>query len=193
MLKQIVLVISLSSLLCGIILAVDTDTVNKQTFAYKEVQGHRILADVFVPDGDGPFAVMIYVHGGGYVFGNREGLREPLRSKLVEAGMIAVSIDYRLAPETKVKEIIADVKDACTWVREKGPKLFKADPNRVTIGGGSAGGYLAFMAAAKVKPALKGLVLVSAPSGDPTGLKVCPDKTPFIQKGTPYDIVQDEG
>ena len=41
---------------------------------------------------------------------------------------ILVSIDYRLAPETQLPEVIADVEDAFRWIRKEGPKLFGADP-----------------------------------------------------------------
>ena len=53
---------------------------------------------------------------------------------------MVVSIDYRLAPETKLPAIVEDVQDACRWVRERGPKLFRIAPERLAVMGGSAGG-----------------------------------------------------
>jgi acetyl esterase/lipase len=69
-----------------------------------------------------------------------------------------VSIDYRLAPETKLPDILDDVKDACTWVRAKGPELFQADPKRVAVAGGSAGGYLTLTTGYRVAPRPTALV-----------------------------------
>ena len=69
-----------------------------------------------------------------------------------------VSIDYRLAPETKLPEILEDVRDAYQWVREKGPELFWIDPDRIALVGNSAGGYLALMAGFSVTPRPKALV-----------------------------------
>jgi len=76
----------------------------------------------------------------------------PLKAAMLARGCVIVSIDYRLAPETKLPEIIADLEDAFRWVREKGPGLFSADPARIVVAGSSAGGYLALMAGFRVKP-----------------------------------------
>ncbi len=75
--------------------------------------------------------------------GDRGGIDRQLLEKLGKAGYTVVSIDYRLAPETKLPGILGDVQDACKWVREKGPGLFRIDPKRMAVMGGSAGGYLA--------------------------------------------------
>jgi acetyl esterase/lipase len=72
--------------------------------------------------------------------------------QLVRDGIIVVSIDYRLAPETKLPAIISDVEQAFQWIRERGPGLFAADPNRIGVWGGSAGGYLTLTAGFRVKP-----------------------------------------
>ena len=51
-----------------------------------------------------------------------------------------ISIDYRLAPQAKLQQIIQDLQDAYQWVRADGPKLFRIDPNRIAVVGHSAGG-----------------------------------------------------
>ena len=71
---------------------------------------------------------------------------------MLSAGYIIVSIDYRLAPESKLPSLIEDVVAACAWVRRKGPGLFNADVERLAVAGGSAGGYLALAAACHVEP-----------------------------------------
>jgi acetyl esterase/lipase len=69
-----------------------------------------------------------------------------------------VSIDYRLAPETKLLAIIEDVRDAYRWTRETGAKLFRIDPERLAVAGGSAGGYLTLMTGFAVNPRPRALV-----------------------------------
>ncbi len=164
----------------------------KETYAYKEVEGHKILADVYLPEGGGIRPVLIYLHGGGFIFGNRTGCRKPLRDKLLEAGYVVVSIDYRLAPETKLEEIVEDVKDACKWVRQEGPELFNINPSRIAVGGGSAGGVLALIAGYTVEPKPQALVIVSTPAGEAKDAKMWKGDRSLIKKGTPYDVVSDK-
>jgi len=71
---------------------------------------------------------------------------------------VVISIDYRLAPETKLPDIAADLEDAFSWVREHGREMFGVDPNRIGVVGHSAGGYLTLLAGHRVKPAPKALV-----------------------------------
>jgi acetyl esterase/lipase len=79
-----------------------------------------------------------------------------LRS-LLEAGFTVVSIDYRLAPETKLPGIIEDVQDAFGWVRKEAGSL-GIDADRLAVCGGSAGGYLTLMTGFCVQPRPKALV-----------------------------------
>jgi acetyl esterase/lipase len=76
----------------------------------------------------------------------------------VARGYAVVSIDYRLAPETKLPELIGDVEDAFRWVRERGPALFHVDPDRLAVIGGSAGGYLTLVSGYRIMPRPKALV-----------------------------------
>jgi acetyl esterase/lipase len=90
--------------------------------------------------------------------GDRTGIDRALLRRLTQAGYVVVSIDYRLAPETKLPAILEDVVDACRWVRERGPSLFGVDPARMAVMGGSAGGYLTLAAGYRVDPRPKALV-----------------------------------
>jgi acetyl esterase/lipase len=74
------------------------------------------------------------------------------------AGYTVISIDYRLAPETKLPEILEDLKDGYDWVRGQGPALFHIDPDRLAVIGHSAGGYLTLMAGFWVHPRPKALI-----------------------------------
>lgn len=135
-----------------ILLAWAVPAVAQETYTYKTVAGHEIKADVYARPAAAPRPVAVWVHGGALIMGDRKGMDRPLREKLLQAGYAVVSIDYRLAPETKLPEIVEDLKDACRWVRREGPKLFQADSNRLAILGGSAGGYLTLAAGYLVEP-----------------------------------------
>jgi len=132
--------------------------VKKQTYTYKTVQDLDIKADVYREDDDVRRAVVVWIHGGALINGHREGVSGRLKKAFLDAGYIVVSIDYRLAPETKLPEIIGDVEDAFRWIRERGPELFHADPDRLAVTGGSAGGYLTLMTGYRVEPRPDALV-----------------------------------
>lgn len=118
----------------------------KETHVYKEAGGCRIELDIHRPDvaADGKPAIL-WIHGGALIGGNRDAGKGRI-GRYLDAGYTLFSIDYRLAPETKLPEIIADVRDACAWVRTQGADLTGIDPSRVGVVGHSAGGYLTLMA-----------------------------------------------
>lgn len=117
-----------------------------ETYVYKSTPECDIHADVYrTRSGDTPSPVVIWIHGGALISGTRTWFPEDKRDLYLHAGYTVVSIDYRLAPETKLPFIIEDVRDAFTWVREQGPKLFNIDPHRLGVVGHSAGGYLTLM------------------------------------------------
>lgn len=129
----------------------------KQTFTYKTVEDCAIKADVYrKADGEIQPAI-IFIHGGALIGGNRSGI-PTLIKMLVHEGYTVVSIDYRLAPETKLKGIIEDLRDAFKWVVKEGPALFRIDPTRIGVIGNSAGGYLTLMSGFVVDPTPKVLV-----------------------------------
>src|SRR5574340_553160 len=115
------------------------------TLVYKRVAGCEIRADVYVPEGAERRPVVVWVHGGGLIRGGRDWLQGEFRDGCLHAGFAVVSVDYRLAPETKLPQIMEDLQDACRWVREVGPGAFGADPERVGVAGGSAGAHLALL------------------------------------------------
>src|SRR5690242_11997639 len=87
-----------------------------QTFVYKKAGGCEIKADVFGSEVGPRKPVAVWIHGGALILGSR---KLPADSRilraLLEAGFTVVSIDYRLAPETKLPGIIEDVRDAFRW------------------------------------------------------------------------------
>jgi acetyl esterase/lipase len=128
------------------------------TFAYKRVGKLDIQTDVYRPASDAPCPVLLWIHGGALIMGDRGGVDRRLRSPFLKAGYAIVSIDYRLAPETKLPQIIEDLRDAYTWLHDRGPKLFGVDTSRIAVAGGSAGGYLTLMTGFCVKPRPAALV-----------------------------------
>jgi len=129
----------------------------RQTFVYKSVGDCEIRADVYRPQLEGNRAVILYIHGGALIFGHRGGIRHAELSRYLHAGFVVISIDYRLAPETKLAGIVEDVDDAYQWVRREGPSLFQIDPSRIAVIGHSAGGYLTLMAGFRFQPRPKAL------------------------------------
>jgi acetyl esterase/lipase len=125
---------------------------DKRTYTYKAVGNCEIQADVYAADVGLMRPVVLWIHGGALVMGHRGDIAPEHRDSYLDAGYTVVSIDYRLAPETKLPSIIEDVQDAFRWVREAGPELFMADPNRMGAIGHSAGGYLTLMTGFCVEP-----------------------------------------
>ena len=130
----------------------------KHTYTYKVVGDCKIQADAYLAPGDGVRPVILWIHGGALIMGNRSGINSIQLQKYLDAGYTVVSIDYRLAPETKLKAIIEDLQDAYRWVREKGPDLFQIDSHRIAVIGHSAGGYLTLMAGFCLNPRPQALV-----------------------------------
>ncbi|MDP7011678.1 MAG: alpha/beta hydrolase [Verrucomicrobiota bacterium] len=120
------------------------------TYTYKKVGNLEIKLDVHRPADKKIRPLAVWIHGGALINGGRSGIG-PGRTLLVE-GYVVVSIDYRLAPETKLPEIIADVEDAFKWIRKHGREKFWADTSKIAVLGGSAGGHLTFTTGFRVKP-----------------------------------------
>ncbi|MEX2140762.1 MAG: alpha/beta hydrolase [Pirellulales bacterium] len=129
-----------------------------KTYTYKTVGDLPIKADVYRLSGDDVRPALVWIHGGALITGQRGGPNLAQRKRYLDAGHVIVSIDYRLAPETKLPGIVEDVRDAIQWVRTKGPELYQIDPKRVGVVGHSAGGYLTLMAGLAVEPRPQALV-----------------------------------
>ncbi len=114
----------------------------KQTFVYKTVNGCGLRADFYRPPGHAVRPLIFWIHGGALMMGHRGNLGKEHLERYIRAGFSVLSIDYRLAPETKLPGILDDVQDAYGWARSMAPKL-RIDPDRIAVVGHSAGGYLA--------------------------------------------------
>ena len=134
-----------------------------KTYTYKTVGELKIQADVYRPDDVEPRPVLVWLHGGALMMGNKKFVQPDLLELARSEGYCLVSADYRLAPQAKLPEIIEDLRDFMKWVREKGPDLFHADASKVVVSGGSAGGkivgYALFYAGYDVDTASRGVHL----------------------------------
>jgi len=113
-----------------------------KTVSYKRVAQEELMADVY-PARRGKSPAVVFVHGGALIWGSRQDIRPRLLSLLHQNGYAVVSIDYRLAPTTKLHDILADVQDAMLWVKSGCAGTANIDPGRIAVFGSSAGGYLA--------------------------------------------------
>lgn len=111
---------------------------------FSQVGGVDRLADVYLPEGEGPFPVLIFLHGGGWRFGTRT-LGPDLSRFFARDGFAMVSIDYRLSTEALFPAPVHDTLEAIQWVRDQAP-TYGFDPERIGLWGSSAGGHLAALA-----------------------------------------------
>ncbi|MDT7747855.1 MAG: acetyl esterase [Pseudonocardiales bacterium] len=102
----------------------------------------EIPVRVYTPAGEGPFPVVVYFHGGGWVIGDLEVVDQPCRQLASAAGAIVVSVDYRLAPEHRYPAAFDDSYAATVWVGAHAAEI-GGDPARLAVAGDSAGGNLA--------------------------------------------------
>lgn len=121
-----------------------------------------LSARIFIPKTHNPlkkFPVLIYTHGGGFSIGSAfiEGYTNLVRSLAADANMIAVSVEYRLAPEHPLPTCYEDTWEAVKWVASHanghGPESWlnhRADFGRVFLAGDSAGANIAHNMAARV-------------------------------------------
>jgi len=97
---------------------------------------------IYTPEGEGPFPVFVYLHGGGWVLGNLETHDPTCRALTNATDHVVVSVDYRRAPEHPFPAAPEDCYAAVQWVAEN-PNAVHGDPSRLVVGGDSAGGNLA--------------------------------------------------
>jgi acetyl esterase len=111
-----------------------------------ERQVGGVPAVVYTPHGEGPFPVLVFLHGGGWVIGGPQHYHATCTDLAAGAGCIVVSVDYRLAPDHKAPAAVDDALAAVGWVLDHAGEL-GGDPARVAVGGDSAGGNLSALAA----------------------------------------------
>lgn len=109
-----------------------------------------LLARVYSPAGDGPFPVLLYFHGGGWVIANLDTYDSSCRALVKKAACVVVSVAYRQAPEHKYPAAADDAFAAYRWLLENTTSV-NGDPMRIAVGGESAGGNLAAVVALRAR------------------------------------------
>ncbi len=104
------------------------------------------------PADAGPFPVVVYFHGGGWVIADKQVYDGGARALAKEAKAIVVSVDYRRSPEAKFPAAWDDALASYKWVSENAASM-KGDPKRMALAGESAGGNLAVSTAVAVRDA----------------------------------------
>jgi acetyl esterase/lipase len=110
--------------------------------------GKRNLLDIYHPQEprEGGFPVLLQVHGGAWMIGEKEQQALPLMYHMAQRGWLCVAINYRLSPKAAFPAHIIDVKKAIAWIREHIHE-YGGNPDFLAITGGSAGGHLSSLAA----------------------------------------------
>lgn len=107
--------------------------------------GGDIPIRIYQPQGDGPFGILVYFHGGGWVIGDLDTADAVCREIATLAEVIVVSVDYRLAPEHVYPAAVQDSYAALQWVNDNLETL--QGNGKIGVGGESAGGNLAAVVA----------------------------------------------
>lgn len=115
------------------------DTVGKEI----PVAGGNVHLRIYTPKaGKGPFPVIVYYHGGGFVIANIDVYNASAQGLAEQVGAVVVSVAYRLAPENKFPTAHNDAFAAYEWTLKNAASI-NADPKKIAVLGESAGGNLA--------------------------------------------------
>ena len=113
----------------------------KPDVVYGVENGHQNKLDVIYPhNATAPVPTVIYIHGGGWIFGDKAGAVLQVLPYL-EAGWAAVNVEYRMASVSRAPGAVEDCRCALLWV-VRNAKQYHIDPTRLVVTGHSAGGHL---------------------------------------------------
>ncbi len=101
--------------------------------------------DLYLPTGDGPFPVLVYIHGGGFKFGTKEMASANLVKGFLKGGYAVASINYRLSDEAQFPAAVQDAFQAIAYLR-KNAKALDLNQNQIGVYGESAGANIAALA-----------------------------------------------
>jgi len=100
--------------------------------------------DLYLPDGNGPFPIIVNIHPGGFFSGDKDMVPGTTGKALLKAGYAIASINYRLSGEAKFPAAVLDAKAAVRFLRANAAK-YRLDPDKIVTFGQSAGGNIAAM------------------------------------------------
>ncbi|MGD9498154.1 MAG: alpha/beta hydrolase fold domain-containing protein [Armatimonadota bacterium] len=112
---------------------------------YREVEGYPLLLDAYLPADDRVHPALVFIHGGGWRTGSKEGGFRAVRGEqLIARGVAVFSFNYRLSGIAPYPAAVEDCLQAIRWIRANAADL-NVDPDRLATWGGSAGAHLALM------------------------------------------------
>ena len=114
--------------------------------------GGSIPVRIYWPAGNGPFPMIVYYHGGGWVIATIDTYDATPRAMVTQTNAVVISVEYRKAPEHKFPAQHEDAMAAYRWALENAASI-KGDPKRVALMGESAGGNLAVATAMAARDA----------------------------------------
>lgn len=125
----------------------NTDRVKRKMFdiQYADLSPAQRL-DIYWPEeGNGPFPVIVSIHGGAFMGGDKRDVQLTPMLEALERGYCVVGVNYRMSGEAKFPALVHDIKAAIRWIRANA-QSYLFDPERIATWGGSAGGYQSLMA-----------------------------------------------
>jgi acetyl esterase/lipase len=115
--------------------------------SYAKVGGTSLRLDLYTPAGaTSGLPTLLYLHGGGWAVGDKSDAAVERLMPIVANGFAVASVNYRLVPSVRYPAPVHDVKAAVRWLRANAAE-YGLDPDRIAIGGFSAGGHLASLTA----------------------------------------------
>jgi len=106
----------------------------------------QLLCDIWRPaDGNTSGLAYIFLHGSAWAIGDKDMFTRPFFRHLVAQGYTVMDVAYRLIPETDIYGMVGDAKRAVAWMKANADR-FGIDPEKVVLGGGSAGSHIALLA-----------------------------------------------
>ena len=128
-------------------LTLDTSDIRRKFLDCPYGEDARQTLDIYLPnDGDGPFPIVFYIHGGGWALGCKDDNQLVPFIGGVGRGYAVVSLNYRLIPHVRYPDNLFDIKAALRWIAQNA-ETYLLDPSRAALCGSSAGGHLAMMTA----------------------------------------------